>query len=217
MAQRAGRVGVNPADVNPVTGHVNVEVPGNVYTKSQVDNKFLTKTKAASDYQGKNLAVPIQMLDGSKLTVEDALQGLNSQKQNMQLAVPIHMLDGTKLTVETALQGLNSDKLDKSSWVRLSDYDIKDGTTVLATVVFYENVKLHLAFVVIVGTSNTMSGTHTVLDADTGLTEIPAVQCSTPLIHGDQILVRNTGNIEFRCSGANWISGSIMIPTVARS
>ena len=108
MAQRAGRVGVNPADVNPVTGHVNVEVPGNVYTKTQVDNKFLSKTKAASDYQTKNLAVPIELLDGSALTVETALQGLNSQKQDKELAVPIHMLDGTKLTVETALQGLNT-------------------------------------------------------------------------------------------------------------
>lgn len=109
MAQRAGRVGVNPADVNPVTGHVNVEVPGNVYTKTQVDNKFLTKTKAASDYQGKNLAVPIQMLDGTKLTVEAALQGLNSQKQNMQLAVPIKYLNGSVLgtfsTVQEALSG----------------------------------------------------------------------------------------------------------------
>lgn len=217
MAQRAGRVGVNPADVDPVTGHVNVEVPGNVYTKTQADNKFLTKTKAASDYQAKNLSVPIQLLDGSALTVETALQGLNDQKQDKQLAVPIHMLDGTKLTVETALQGLNANKLDKSAWIRLPDYDIKDGTTVLATVIFYENVKLHLAFIVIVGTANTMSGTYTVLDADTGLTEIAAVQCSTPLIHGDQILVRNTGNVEFRCSGANWISGSIMIPTLARS
>lgn len=107
MAQRAGRVGVNPADVNPVTGHVNVQVPGNVYTKTQVDNKFLTKTKAASDYQTKNLDVPIQLLDGSALTVEAALQGLNSQKQDKQLAVPISLLDGSALTVENALQGIN--------------------------------------------------------------------------------------------------------------
>ena len=78
MAQRAGRVGVNPADVDPVTGHVNVEVPGNVYTKTQVDNKFLTKTKAASDYQTKELEVPVQLLDGSALTVEAALNGLNN-------------------------------------------------------------------------------------------------------------------------------------------
>ena len=109
MAQRAGRVGVNPADVNPVTGHVNVEVPGNVYTKTQVDNKFLTKTKAASDYQAKNLAVPIQLLDGTALTVETALQGINSQKQDKELAVPIQLLDGTALTVENALQGINSE------------------------------------------------------------------------------------------------------------
>lgn len=78
MAQRAGRVGVNPADVDPVTGHVNVEVPGNVYTKTQVDNKFLTKTKAASDYQTKELSIPIQLLDGSALTVEEALAGINT-------------------------------------------------------------------------------------------------------------------------------------------
>ena len=106
MAQRAGRVGVNPVDVDPVTGHVNVEVPGNVYTKTQVDNKFLTKTKAASDYQAKALSVPIELLDGSALTVEAALQGLNSQKQDKQLVVPIQLLNGSVLTVEAALQAL---------------------------------------------------------------------------------------------------------------
>lgn len=93
MAQRAGRVGVNPADVNPVTGHINVQVPGNVYTKTQVDNKFLTKTKAASDYQTKNLSVPIELLDGSALTVEDALQGINSEVNDIDSIVDTAVID----------------------------------------------------------------------------------------------------------------------------
>lgn len=86
MSLRAGRVGINPTDVDPITGHVN-PVAVDSYTKSQADDKFLTKSdgsstyetkSAAADLQPKTLADPIVMLSGTKTTVEDALQGLNT-------------------------------------------------------------------------------------------------------------------------------------------
>ena len=92
MSLKAGRVGVNPKDVDPIDGSIN---PSSVdsYTKAQADAKFETQSHAASTYetqtaassehallQPKTLAVPIHMLSGSKLTVEDSLQGLNSEK-----------------------------------------------------------------------------------------------------------------------------------------
>ena len=81
MSLKAGRVGVHPADVDPVNGHIT---PSSVdgYTKVQADDKFLSKSDASSTYetksdaaalQPKTLAVPIHMLSGSKLTVESAL------------------------------------------------------------------------------------------------------------------------------------------------
>lgn len=89
MSLRSGRVGVNPEDVNPINGKIQVEMPENVYTKTQADNKFETKTHAGNTYLTKteaeslqpiNLEVPIPLLDGSALTVESALQGLNADK-----------------------------------------------------------------------------------------------------------------------------------------
>ena len=88
MSLKAGRVGVNPADVDPIDGHIN---PSSLegYTKEEADAKFETQTHAANTYetkteatllQPKTLAVPISMLDGSKLTVESALQGLDNGK-----------------------------------------------------------------------------------------------------------------------------------------
>ena len=91
MSLRSGRVGVNPEDVNPINGKIQVEVPVNVYTKTQADNKFETKTHAGNTYLTKteaealqpiNLAVPVPLLDGSALTVESALQGLSKEKFN---------------------------------------------------------------------------------------------------------------------------------------
>lgn len=78
MSLKAGRVGVNPADVNPIDGHIN---PSSLegYTKEEADAKFETQ-EAAAALQPKTLAIPIHMLDGSKLTVETALHGLNNGK-----------------------------------------------------------------------------------------------------------------------------------------
>ena len=90
MSLKAGRVGVNPADVDPINGHISPDSVDS-YTKTQADDKFLSKSDAASTYetkenaaalQPKTLAVPIETLSGSKLTVESALQGLNSDKQD---------------------------------------------------------------------------------------------------------------------------------------
>ena len=50
MALRSGRVGVNPDDVDPITGKVKSSTPTDVYTKTQADNKFETKTHAGNTY-----------------------------------------------------------------------------------------------------------------------------------------------------------------------
>lgn len=108
MSLRSGRVGVNPEDVNPINGKIQVEAPDNVYTKTQADNKFETKTHAGNTYLTK--------------TEAEALQPIN-------LAVPVPLLDGSALTVESALQGLASDKEDTLSVVTKSFGSIKEGVT----------------------------------------------------------------------------------------
>ena len=89
MSLKAGRVGVNPADVDPIDGHIS---PSSVdsYTKAQSDAKFETQTHAELTYETKSdaaalqpirLSVPIELLHGSVLTVEEALNGLNEEQQ----------------------------------------------------------------------------------------------------------------------------------------
>lgn len=99
MSLKAGRVGVNPNDVDPVSGHISPDATDS-YTKAQADDKFLSKSDASSTYESKSEAS----------TAHNLLQPKT-------LAVPISMLDGTKLTVETALQGLNNDKENVAAWV----------------------------------------------------------------------------------------------------
>ena len=80
MALKAGRRGLHKRLVDAF-GNLNGEAPsGEYYTKQQTDNKFETKTHVNNTFQKKTLDVPIEMLSGSKLTVEDALQGLNEEK-----------------------------------------------------------------------------------------------------------------------------------------
>ena len=53
MSLKSGRVGVNPAYVNPVDGSLLLPPsppPENVYTKTECDNKFLSKTDASDTY-----------------------------------------------------------------------------------------------------------------------------------------------------------------------
>lgn len=91
MAIKAGRVGVNPADVDPVNGHISPESVDS-YTKAQADAKFETQTNASTEYaklQPKTLAVPISMLQGSllvpKTTVEDVIQTMDNAMTNAEL------------------------------------------------------------------------------------------------------------------------------------
>lgn len=83
MALKAGRVGVAKDQVDEF-GHITGGgTPENVYTKSQCDNKFETKTHAGNTYQPMTLEVPITLLNGSVVNkVEDALQGINSQSSS---------------------------------------------------------------------------------------------------------------------------------------
>lgn len=114
MALGAGRKGLASELVDEF-GYLKGEIPtGEYYTKSQVDNKFETKTHAVNTYQKKTLELPLETLMGSKLTVEDSLDALNEIQKTRQpktLEVPIEMLSGSKLTVESALQGLNTEKI----------------------------------------------------------------------------------------------------------
>lgn len=84
MSLKAGRVGVNPSQVDPVDGSIKSSATG-AYTKAEADAKFETKSDATTALAAKqpiNLVVPIEMLSGTKLTVESALTGLNSDKCN---------------------------------------------------------------------------------------------------------------------------------------
>ena len=83
MALKAGRVGVAPDQVDDF-GKVKSDATSG-YTKQEADAKFETQTAASEALalkQPKTLEVPIEMLSGSKLTVESALQGLNEGKVN---------------------------------------------------------------------------------------------------------------------------------------
>lgn len=44
MSLKAGRVGVNPADVDPISGHVSPNAIG-LYTKAQADDKFFDRSE----------------------------------------------------------------------------------------------------------------------------------------------------------------------------
>ncbi len=81
MALKAGRVGVAKDQVDEFGKIIGGGSPsGDYYTKTQADNKFETKTHVNNTFQKKTLDVPIEMLSGTKLTVEEALNGLNDEK-----------------------------------------------------------------------------------------------------------------------------------------
>ena len=85
MALSAGRVGVAKDQVDEfgrVTGGGTQE---NVYTKTQCDNKFETKTHANNTFQSINLSVPLELLGGSQLTVESGLHALEANFGGSQL------------------------------------------------------------------------------------------------------------------------------------
>ena len=83
MALKAGRVGLNKELVDEF-GYLKGEAPsGEYYTKTQTDNKFETKTHANNTFQKQTLEVPVELLSGSALTVEDALHGLSDASVNV--------------------------------------------------------------------------------------------------------------------------------------
>lgn len=96
MSLKAGRVGVAPDQVDLFGNIIGGGSGGDAYTKAESDAKFETITNAASTYETKSHAA-------STYVTEAAVSGLQPQT----LAVPISMLTGSKLTVENALNGLN--------------------------------------------------------------------------------------------------------------
>lgn len=80
MALKAGRVGVAPDQVDDF-GKVKSDATSS-YTKQEADAKFETQTAAAAalaEKQPIQLSVPLELLTGSALTVEDALNGINNE------------------------------------------------------------------------------------------------------------------------------------------
>lgn len=78
MSLKAGRVGVAPDQVDEF-GKIKSEATSG-YTKQEADDKFETKSAASAalaEKQSIRLSVPLELLSGSALTVEDALHGLN--------------------------------------------------------------------------------------------------------------------------------------------
>ena len=76
MALKAGRVGVAKDQVDEFGKITGGSTPENVYTKTQCDNKFETKTHANNTYQQMNLEVPLELLGGTQLTVETSLHAI---------------------------------------------------------------------------------------------------------------------------------------------
>lgn len=83
MALKAGRVGVAKDQVDEF-GNIIGSTPENVYTKTQCDNKFETKTHANNTYQQKNIEVPLELLGGSQLTVEASLHAIEDTFGDLQ-------------------------------------------------------------------------------------------------------------------------------------
>ena len=119
MAQKAGRVGVDPSQVDLFGKIVGGGGTSDAYTKAEADDKFLAKTDAsntyetqahasstyetktdAADLQPKNLAVPIHMLSGSILTVEGMFAGDQDAYTNKQLTdrVPVFKVSDDVVT-----------------------------------------------------------------------------------------------------------------------
>lgn len=84
MALKAGRVGVAKDQVDEFGNIIGGSTPENVYTKTQCDNKFETKTHASNTYQQKNIEVPLELLGGSQLTVEASLHAIEDTFGDLQ-------------------------------------------------------------------------------------------------------------------------------------
>ena len=94
MAQKAGRVGVDPSQVDLFGKIVGGGGTSDAYTKAEADDKFLAKTDASNTYETQAHA---------SSTYETKAEAADLQPKN--LAVPIHMLSGSILTVEGMFAG----------------------------------------------------------------------------------------------------------------
>lgn len=128
MSLKAGRVGVAPDQVDEF-GKIKSEATSG-YTKQEADAKFETKTDAATalaEKQPKTLAVPIEMLSGTKLTVESALQGLND--------ATTALLTGSEIAFTDIVEGAAVDSsfggnhLVKKGNIVIADLGLKTVTT----------------------------------------------------------------------------------------
>ena len=98
MAIKAGRVGVNPADVDPISGRINSSSTEG-YTKAEADDKFLAKSDASSTYLSQLNAADTYE------TKTDASTAL-AAKQPINLSVPISMLVGSQLVSKTTVESV---------------------------------------------------------------------------------------------------------------
>ena len=139
MSLRAGRVGVAPDQVDEF-GKIKSDATSG-YTKQEADAKFETKTDAAAalaEKQPITLSVPIEMLSGTKLTVESALQGLNEEANDL--------LTGSVSAFTDIIEGANVDDsfggnhLVKKGNIVIADLGLKNITTASAWSVAIANI-----------------------------------------------------------------------------
>lgn len=200
MALKAGRVGVAPDQVDEF-GKINSEATSG-YTKQEADAKFETQTHAASTYETKS----------------DAISAL-AEKQPILLSVPIEMLSGTKLTVEDALNGLAEGKVDNQVWngpisIPLTGSAI-DG---YGTLVLYENVEQHIASLMWNGNGTAPdSAIIGELDIISYMTEKPVHEVSNMIRRGDVMLLGTSGHVSIYLVTQSWSSGMITYPTRPKS
>ena len=145
MSLKAGRVGVNPSQVDPIDGSIKSSATG-AYTKAETDAKFLTQTDAASTYESKSeastahnalqpktLAVPISMLIGSQLvtktTVESVIATMDNAMSNEELTEKF----GTTLTYR---ENITSGK-DLDNYKTMGVYNLV-GTGIVHTPLTYQ-------------------------------------------------------------------------------
>lgn len=185
MSLKAGRVGVHPADVDPVNGHLSPSAIDS-YTKAQADDKFET-IEAAGSLQPKTLAESIVMPSG------------------------------TKTTVETALQGLNSDKQDKGVWTTPTALDLTGTDLAgLGTLKWAENVKTHEAIISWVGNASS-PGSDVQAELTAPYTEEPIVEAASLIQNGRYMNVQSQKFTVRLSSGKNWSLGYLLFATKPRS
>lgn len=104
MALKAGRVGVAPSQVDAFGVIIGGGGGGDSYTKAESDAKFETQTHAANTYETKlTAAATYETKANAQASYETKSDA--AQLQPKTLALPIHMLHGTVLSVEDMFTG----------------------------------------------------------------------------------------------------------------